>query len=56
VRTFHSLATGKPVRGETIRLAQCWGADAIEGIADFAEIEVPALAVLQNRLLKAACR
>ena len=56
VRTFHSLATGKPLRGETIRLAQCWGADAIEGIADFSEIEAPALAVLQNRLFKTACR
>lgn len=56
VRTFHSFATGKPVRGETIRLAQCWGADAVEGIADFSELELPAVAALQERLLKAACR
>ncbi|WP_374408489.1 HD-GYP domain-containing protein [Pelagerythrobacter sp.] len=56
VRTFHSLASGKPVRGETIRLAQCWGADAIEGIADLTDIAMPASAALQERLLKAACR
>ena len=56
VRTFHSLATGKPLRGETIRLAQCWGDDAIEGIADLSEIEAPAVASLQERMLKAACR
>lgn len=56
VRAFHSLATGKALRGETIRLAQCWGDDAIEGIADITDIEVPAVASLQERLLKAACR
>lgn len=56
VRTFHSLATGKPVHGETIRLAQCWGADAVEGIADLSQIDIPDLAALQERLLKAACK
>jgi hypothetical protein len=56
VRTFYSLATGKSLRGETIRLAQCWGADAVEGIADLSDVEVPAFAALQERLLNAACR
>jgi len=56
VRTFHSLATGKPVHGETIRLARCWGADAIEGIADLSRIDIPDLSALQERLLKSACK
>ncbi|QYU66758.1 hypothetical protein J4558_17530 [Leptolyngbya sp. 15MV] len=56
VRTFHSLATGKPVRGETIRLAQCWGADSVEGIADLSALDIPEIGALQERLIKAACK
>lgn len=56
VRTFQSLKTGKGVQGETIRLAQCWGADGIEGIADLSGVEIPDFGALQERLLKAACK
>lgn len=56
VRTFHSLASGRPIRSETIRLAQCWGADAIEGIADLSILDIPDVGALQERLLKGACK
>jgi HD-GYP domain-containing protein (c-di-GMP phosphodiesterase class II) len=56
VRTFHSLATGRPVRSETLLLAQCWGADAVEGIADLTQIDIPDLRALQERLLSGACK
>jgi hypothetical protein len=38
------------------RLAQCWGADAVEGIADLSQIEIPDLRALPERLLSGACK
>ncbi|MCW1383523.1 DUF3391 domain-containing protein [Novosphingobium sp. KCTC 2891] len=53
VRVFHSLATGKPIRQQTIALAHCYGEDEIVGSADIA---VPDIAGLRERLLAAAAR
>lgn len=56
VRTFYSLAADKPVRGENIRLAQCWGEDAVEAIADLSQLPIDNVGQLQERLLKEACK
>ncbi|MBB3859255.1 HD-GYP domain-containing protein (c-di-GMP phosphodiesterase class II) [Novosphingobium hassiacum] len=55
VRTFWSLDLGKRLKGETIALAQCYGEDAIEGIADLRGLDLPAAEKLRNSLLTSAC-
>ncbi|MFN3468222.1 MAG: HD-GYP domain-containing protein [Novosphingobium sp.] len=56
VRTFWSLAQGRKVKGETIALAQCYGEDAIEGVADLSGLDLPEIGKLRSALLAAACR
>ncbi|MCX7285203.1 MAG: DUF3391 domain-containing protein [Novosphingobium sp.] len=56
VRTFWSLPQGKGLKGETIELANCYGEDAIEGVADLAGLDLPDVARLRESLLKAACK
>lgn len=55
VRTFWSLPLGKRLKGETIMLAQCYGEDAIEGVADLAGLDLPPIGKLRESLLAAAC-
>ena len=56
VRTFHSITANKPVRSENIRLAQCWGEDAVESIADLSQLPIYDLGKLQEKLLSEACK
>lgn len=56
VRTFWSLPLGKRLKGETIELANCYGEDAIEGVADLAGLDLPPVGPLREALLNAACR
>ncbi|KHK93246.1 HD-GYP domain-containing protein [Novosphingobium malaysiense] len=50
VRAFYSVATGKHVKAKTIELANCYGEDAITGIADLAEFGLPAAEDLREQL------
>lgn len=54
VRTFWSLAQGKRAKPETIRLADCYGEDAIEGVADLDGLDLPPLDKLRQTLLTSA--
>lgn len=56
VRTFWSVPLGKRLKGETIPLADCYGEDAIEGVADLAGLDLPETGKLRESLLAAACR
>lgn len=56
VRAFWSLPQGQRVKGETIALAHCYGADAIEGVADLAGLDLPPTEKLRESLLEAACK
>lgn len=56
VRTFWSLPLAKRLKGETIALAHCYGDDAIEGIADLADLDLPDIGALRESLLAAACK
>lgn len=51
VRAFYSLETGKHVHAKTIALAECYGEDHIEGIADLAALELPPPEDLREALL-----
>lgn len=56
VRTFFSLATGESVRGETIDLANCSGADEIVGPAEMARFDPEAVRELRQQLMAKAAR
>lgn len=51
VRAFFSLATGKHVKAKVIELANCFGEDAIAGIADLSELGLPPAEELREQLL-----
>ena len=55
VRTFWSVDLNKRLKGKTIALAQCFGDDAIEGIADMSGFDPAELGKLRETLLAAAC-
>ncbi|MCJ2178960.1 HD-GYP domain-containing protein [Novosphingobium album (ex Hu et al. 2023)] len=50
VRAFYSLATGKHVKAKVIELANCFGEDAIAGIADLSELGLPSAEELREQL------
>lgn len=54
VRAFYSAITGKNVAGKTIALADCFGVDAITGVADLAELGLPPAEELREQLFAAA--
>ncbi len=56
VRAFYSLELQKHVRAQTIALAQCYGEDGIEGIADLAALDLPPAEDLREALLSGATR
>ena len=56
VRTFWSIELGKRLKGKTIMLAQCFGEDAIEGVADMSGFDPSELDKLRESLLAASCR
>jgi HD-GYP domain-containing protein (c-di-GMP phosphodiesterase class II) len=56
VRTFWSVELGKRLKGKTIMLAQCFGEDAIEGLADLRGLDLPEQDALRQSLLAGACR
>lgn len=56
VRTFHSLALDKRIRGETIVLSRCYGEDDIVGVADMSVMTHAQLAELRASILTQACR
>lgn len=56
VRTFWSLPLGKAIKGELIALAHCYGADAIEGVANLQGLKLPDVDKLRQSLLAAACK
>lgn len=56
VRTFWSIDLGKRLKGETIALANCYGEDAIVGVADLHGLDLPELGKLRESLLGSACR
>ncbi|MCJ2186804.1 HD-GYP domain-containing protein [Novosphingobium beihaiensis] len=51
VRTFFSLATGKHAKAKVIELANCFGEDAIAGIADLTALGLPPAEELREQLL-----
>ncbi|MBT0667156.1 DUF3391 domain-containing protein [Novosphingobium profundi] len=51
VLAFYSIAVHKHVRATKIALAECYGEDAIEGIADLDALELPAAEDLREALL-----
>ena len=53
VRTFHSAITDKPVAVKTIDLANCYGVDAINAVADLAGLNLPPASELRERLFTA---
>lgn len=56
VRTFWSVDLGKRLKGKTVTLAQCFGEDAIEGMADMSGFDAAELDKLRESLLNSACR
>ena len=56
VRTFYSNDSGKRIKGETIALAHCYGADEIVGLAELAGLELPDLGDLRKSILAAYAR
>jgi hypothetical protein len=56
VRTFWSVELNKRLKGTTIMLAQCFGEDAIEGVADMSGFDAAELDKLRESLLSAACK
>ena len=50
VRAFYSITTGKHVKAKVIELANCFGEDAIAGIADLAEYGLPPAEDLREQL------
>lgn len=54
VRAFYSLSRGEPVRGETIDLANCFGADEIAGPADLSRFDPEEIAEIRHKLLRKA--
>jgi HD-GYP domain-containing protein (c-di-GMP phosphodiesterase class II) len=53
VRTFYSSDSGKRIKGETIALARCFGADEIVGVAELAGLDLPDLGDLRKSILTA---
>jgi len=51
VRTFWSLDLGKRLKGETVVLAHCYGDDAIEGVADLRDLDLPETDKLRQSLM-----
>jgi HD-GYP domain-containing protein (c-di-GMP phosphodiesterase class II) len=56
VRTFFSLLAGETVRQEEIDLANCYGADAIFGLADLSRFEAEEVLELRQRMLATVMR
>jgi HD-GYP domain-containing protein (c-di-GMP phosphodiesterase class II) len=56
VRTFYSNDTGKRIKGETLVLAHCYGADEIAGLAELSGLELPDLNDLRKSILAAYAR
>ncbi|MEJ2456717.1 MAG: HD domain-containing phosphohydrolase [Novosphingobium sp.] len=56
VRAFFSIATGKHVKAKVIELANCFGEDAIAGIANLSELGLPPAEELREQLLTAGAR
>lgn len=54
VRTFYSLPDNTPVTGETIDLANCWGQDALDAIADLDGLDLPPEAELRAQIMESA--
>ena len=50
MRAFYSITTGKHVKAKVIELANCFGEDAIAGIADLAEYALPPAEDLHEQL------
>jgi len=55
VRTFWSTVTCRKVTPETIDLANCYGADAVEGTAAPAEYGIADFEAMREKLFAAAC-
>ena len=53
VYTFWSRPQNKRLKGETIELSQCYGADEIVGIAQLGGLDLPPLGTLRQALLTA---
>ena len=53
VYTFWSRPQNKRLKGETIELSQCYGADEIVGIAQLGGLDLPPLGALRQTLLSA---
>ena len=51
VRTFYSIEVNERVRQEVIDLANCYGADAIVGLADLSRFEPEDVLELRQRML-----
>ena len=51
VRAFYSIATGKHVKAKVIELANCFGEDAIDSIADLSGLGLPPAEELREQLL-----
>lgn len=56
VFTFWSRSLEKKIKGETIVLSQCYGADEIVGIAQLGGLDLPPLGALRQSLLSAYAR
>lgn len=56
VRAFYSIASSKYIAAKTIALANCFGEDAIEGIAELTGLGLPEPADLREQLFGAAAR
>lgn len=56
VRTFWSVELNKRLKGKTIMLAQCFGEDAIEGVAEMSGFDQAELEKLRESLFASACR
>ncbi|MCT2398922.1 HD-GYP domain-containing protein [Novosphingobium mangrovi (ex Huang et al. 2023)] len=54
VRAFYSLAADKHVATKTIALAECYGEDAITGVADISGLDLPPVEELRERLFSAS--
>ncbi|QVM83227.1 HD-GYP domain-containing protein [Novosphingobium decolorationis] len=56
VTAFYSLETNKHVRAKTIALAECYGEDAIVGVADLDALDLPSPEDLREALLSGRSR
>jgi len=56
VRAFYSLTSGKHLTARTIALSQCFGEDAIIGVADLAALALPPAEELRGQLFATLAR